>query len=360
MTMEESYDDEMLEALAADQDDDAAMVLQFEDALMETIAADQELSTYFSSYQDARRRLAERGKVRGFWPVRKTFDKGKKGGKSKGKGRGGQSLASRIANSYCRICFKRGHWKDECPQNPNRSSQSSSSNPTVVPTSFASAHDLPPEIAHLPFEAQVSWKSNEETVFFGVDGASNYNGDSYSKAGLKSLKDKLGKGMKHHLRRRRLPSEASVPTSANRVTAKREDRDMKDPEKSKQDPDKVKLEETQSTEDICFASSGTTGVVDLGASQTVVGSQQIPELLERLPLQIRNQVKRTNCNLVFRFGNHQTLTSQHALLLPIANDWFRIAIVKGNTPFLLSSDFLRETLKAITLTLIKGRFGVKP
>ena len=88
-------------------------------------------------------------------------------------------------------------------------------------------------------------------------------------------------------------------------------------------------------EDICFASSGTTGVVDLEASQTVIGSHQVPELLERLPLQIRNQVKRTNCNLVFRFGNHQTLTSQHAIMLPIANDWFRIAIVKGNTPFLL-------------------------
>lgn len=35
-----------------------------------------------------------------------------------------------------------------------------------------------------------------------------------------------------------------------------------------------------------FASSGMVGVVDLGASQTVIGSQQVPELLQRLPLHI--------------------------------------------------------------------------
>ena len=96
-----------------------------------------------------------------------------------------------------------------------------------------------------------------------------------------------------------------------------------------------------------FASSGTVGVVDLGASQTVIGSQQVPELLQRLPSFVRDRVKRTSCNLVFRFGNHQTLNSRHAILLPILDTWFRIAIVDGNTPFLLSSEFLRKTLKAI-------------
>ena len=32
-----------------------------------------------------------------------------------------------------------------------------------------------------------------------------------------------------------------------------------------------------------FATSGTVGVVDLGASQTVIGSEQVPELLSNLP-----------------------------------------------------------------------------
>ena len=346
MATDEHLDDEALEALAADQDDDAMMVLQFEDAIMDTISADQELSTFFSSYQDARRRLAERGKVRGFWPVRKSFDKGKKGSKGKGKGRGGQSLASRIANSYCRICFKRGHWKDECPNNPNKTGHGASSNPIIAPTSFASVQELPPEFSQLPFEAQVSWKSSTEHIFFGVANDNHYTGESYSKHIIAEIKRKLCQGMKHCLRYRRSLSEAIDPKCVNRVTAKR-DCHNEEPQGQTHDNHKTRQEVSQGIEDVCFASTGTTGVVDLGASQTVIGSQQIPELLERLPPEIRNKVKRTNCNLIFRFGNHQTLTSHHALLLPIADNWFRVAVVKGNTPFLLSSDFLRKTLKAI-------------
>ena len=32
--------------------------------------------------------------------------------------------------------------------------------------------------------------------------------------------------------------------------------------------------------DVCFASAGTTGIVDLGASQTVVGSAQLREIID--------------------------------------------------------------------------------
>ena len=67
MTYEENFDDEGLETLAMDyHDEDAALVLQFEDALMETIQADAELSVFYTSYQDARKRLADRQKSRGF------------------------------------------------------------------------------------------------------------------------------------------------------------------------------------------------------------------------------------------------------------------------------------------------------
>ena len=96
-----------------------------------------------------------------------------------------------------------------------------------------------------------------------------------------------------------------------------------------------------------FASTGSTGVVDLGTSQTVIGSDQVSDLLSKLPKQVRQQVKRTHCNLVFRFGNHQTLPSRHALLLPLQGSRFQIAVVQGNTPFLLSSNFLRKTIQAV-------------
>ena len=192
---------------------------------------------------------------------------------------------------------------------------------------------MPTEIAHLPFVAQVSWESNEEQIFFGMVSVGDYRGVKHSEPNIESIKGKLCTGIKQCLRRRRHPSEAIDPSSVIRVTVKGEDRSKRKDTQSlihvQNNPD-----QNQGPEDICFASTGTTGVVVLGVSQTVIGSRQIPELLERLPLQIRNQVKRTNCNLVFRFGNHQTLTSRHALLLPIADTWFRIAIVEGNTPFL--------------------------
>ena len=108
-TSEEYLDDNLLETLAAEDDEDALMVLQFEDTIAETVQADSELSAFFSTYQEARKRLSEKTKFRGFWGVsRKGGDSkgyGKKGKSSKGKGKGG--LERRIANSYCRICWKK-------------------------------------------------------------------------------------------------------------------------------------------------------------------------------------------------------------------------------------------------------------
>lgn len=111
--VQDELDDQVLETLAAEDDEDAALILQFEDAISETIQNDSEMCAFYSSYQEARKRLSEKVRFRGFWAV-KRGDKGfGKKGKSKGKGKG--SLASRIANSYCRICMRKGHWKNECP-----------------------------------------------------------------------------------------------------------------------------------------------------------------------------------------------------------------------------------------------------
>lgn len=125
---------------------------------------------------------------------------------------------------------------------------------------------------------------------------------------------------------------------------------------------KTEVTEVESKIPIYFASSGTIGVVDLGASQTVMGHLQLKELLEQLPQAIRVQVRRVPCQIVFRFGNHQTLTSKNALLLPLKGQWIRIAIVEGNTPFLLSSSFLKcikaviDTEEGTLWSKLLGRF----
>ena len=87
------------------------------------------------------------------------------------------------------------------------------------------------------------------------------------------------------------------------------------------------------TDVACFASSGTVGIVDLGASRTVVGSQ-VKEILTGVPESIRTKIRRTQ--------NHQTLSTQHALLFPFGDMWFEVAIIEGNTPFLLSASFLKR------------------
>eukprot|EP00435_Cladocopium_sp_Y103_P007736 s2683_g2.t1 len=96
-----------------------------------------------------------------------------------------------------------------------------------------------------------------------------------------------------------------------------------------------------------FCSTGTIGVVDLGASQSVIGSDQLKELLEQLPPHIHRQVKRQPVDLTFRFGNHQTLQSKVAVHFPLQQQWFRVAVVPGKTPFLLSSNFLQGLKAAI-------------
>lgn len=72
-----------------------------------------------------------------------------------------------------------------------------------------------------------------------------------------------------------------------------------------------------------------------------MGDHQIGEIIHRLPEHVQKQVKRTTCNLTFRFGIQQTLCSKHAILLPLGESFFRIAIALWKTPFLLPSPFLK-------------------
>ena len=339
---EELLEDDVLEALAAENDEDAILVMQFEDSISETVQADAELSAYYSSYQDARRRLSERVKVRGFWPVSRRFDKGQgKKGKGKGKGKfsfsGPGSLAKRIANSFCRICMQKGHWKNECPQKSNASSSQPSNNASasVAPTSFVvTEDDVPDEIAQFAV-VDVQDHSSESACFHvGVD---NVRWGLINRGKITGECNKFAKAFhtrwKHTLRtmkpsekcRRAVPMPKQQPLVPNPIDAQIL---------------------PEATCDAYFATTGATGIVDLGASQTVVGEHQVKELLSSLPEEIQHQVQRTSCHLTFRFGNQQTLTSRHALLLPLGRVKFRIAIVPGKTPFLLSSSFLKG-IKAV-------------
>ena len=363
-TSEEYLDDNLLETLAAEDDEDALMVLQFEDTIAETVQADSELSAYFSTYQEARKRLSEKTKFRGFWGVSRkgggdSKGYGKKGKSSKGKGKGG--LERRIANSYCRICWKKGHWKNECPMKPGSTSGSSTSSTmsSSIPTSVVTVDDLPEEFINLETIDDTQSSSKQEVSCFVAQGffmgpMNRHNqGNSYGskvgnwktqgiiKGGDRPIRNQFFQRFRH------LMSSSSQfrkdPLSESPARFVREARfgEAQDHELETRKHLEKLPSPAISLHECHFASSGTVGVVDLGASQTVIGTQQVRELLQQLPLQVKQQVKRTPCHLVFRFGNHQTLVSRHALVLPLGNETFRIAVVEGKTPFLLSNTFLK-------------------
>ena len=90
-----------------------------------------------------------------------------------------------------------------------------------------------------------------------------------------------------------------------------------------------------------FATHSSLGVVDLGATKTVIGSDLVAELISSLHPSIRKKLQRCPCHITFRFGNHGTLQSEQALVVPLHDLLLKIAIVPGSTPFLLSNTLLR-------------------
>ena len=349
----------MLETLAAEDDEDALMVLQFEDSIAETVQADSELSAFFSSYQEARKRLSEKTRYRGFWGVsRKGSDAkgyGKKGKSSKGKGKGG--LERRIANSYCRICWKKGHWKNECPMKPGSSGGSSTSSTMSpsIPTSYVTVEEVPDELIQLEaIDESLSLHQQEVWCFVAsnkpVDNDNSHrritmnNSENFGVRRVFGAKQKLMSRFGHLVNLSKTFRKAPHSESLDRPTPSVREENIGDAQEHRLEilkPPTQECSHASLINECHFASSGTIGVVDLGASQTVIGSQQVGELLNQLPWQVKQQVKRTQCHLVFRFGDHQTLVSRHALVLPLGSENFRIAVVDGKTPFLLSNTFLK-------------------
>ena len=94
-------------------------------------------------------------------------------------------------------------------------------------------------------------------------------------------------------------------------------------------------------------SHGTFGVLDSGATKTVIGSQHVAELIAGFDPIIQQQLKRTKCNITFRFGNQGTLDATHALVVPLGSLLLQIAIVPGATPFLVSNSLIRALRRTI-------------
>ena len=89
-----------------------------------------------------------------------------------------------------------------------------------------------------------------------------------------------------------------------------------------------------------FVSHGSFGIVDLGASQTVIGEHQVNEVIQQLPKS--TPVREVSCSTAFRFGNSSTVKCDRALLVPLGPYYVKICIVPSKTPFLLSNNMFRK------------------
>ena len=99
-------------------DPDAVICFQFEENLVDALQSDSEIAACYNTYLDARKRLTDRNKNRGFWNSNQgkgSFNKGRGKGKGKSGGKYRKPLSQRILESECRRCHQKGHWKAECP-----------------------------------------------------------------------------------------------------------------------------------------------------------------------------------------------------------------------------------------------------
>ena len=146
---DEWAEDEFIEGLMNEGDEDAVFVADFETAATEIIQADEDLASAYSTYVEARRKLSEKYRSRGFWPLTKGKGKYQKG-KGKGKFQWGhkKTLQQRILESNCRLCGKKGHWKSECPSR-GQASQSAASAPVTL--SMASTSQLQEDVMSTEF-----------------------------------------------------------------------------------------------------------------------------------------------------------------------------------------------------------------
>ena len=269
---EDGLSGDLMEALHADGDD-AILVSQFENATLDAIQEDEELASCYTAYQDARRRLQERFRHRGFWPT----SKGGKGKGNKGKGKGfqssgkGQSLQSRILNSTCRLCGEKGHWKAECPRRgtiTGKEGTASSSSFNAMPTAHATTTDdhtgltlefyglqeLPETTLDATRRLEQAfvccWGKNNDVGRALSSILSNRKGGSEGKSGESALSARSDTGAK------RCQSE-----SENRQN--RREREPKSAMPSISKAEMSPSSEIREINEVLFASHGTFGVVDL-------------------------------------------------------------------------------------------------
>ena len=334
------------EVVYDENDPDAVVCMQFEESLVEAMQSDPDLASCFNTYMDARKRLSDRNKNRGFWNSSKgnsQWQKGKFKGKGKGSFKGRKPLAQRILKSECRRCGARGHWKAECPLNRQGSAGQSGSNSAKEGAFAGTITSISPQndddVDMIPIHSHqdvAHLKPSHGTCYMVMSnhtpGSSCHASASLSQGQMSRFLSLLKKRLSPQLPRSPEPESAPVPADEADVAM--------------------------------FVSHGLYGIVDLGASQSIIGRQQVHALLSCLPEEVKMKVREVSCSTTFRFGNSSTVNCRHALLIPLSRWLVKICVVDSQTPFLISNNVFRTLGASIdtaqdTVSFAKLGFSMK-
>ena len=345
----DELDAETFEIFLAAEDQDALVIQSFEQELEDFLQDIPEMHDAMVSYLEARSKLLEKKRSRGFWPIRsKGFSKGKNKGKGK---RQREGLLSRIARSFCRKCGQKGHWKAECPQNMSPDAPpAASANLVEAAHSFVANEEVIDEVhsesepdpatrlCHDPFcisNFRFVPPSPTEDIFV----ATHHPIPRYSSQHVSSnpMKKVFGFASRHRAHvtntsprfpMMRMPEHPSLPTT-----------DLCEKVKRISQESEVYLSQDGH---MCHA------ILDTGASRCVIGEKIWKQLLQQLPTAIQQQVRQLDSQVSFRFGNNQSLTSICKVQVPLANTttgrklWLSIEVVPGSTPFLFSKRAFKQ------------------
>ena len=271
--------------------------------------------------------MSDRNRHRGFWSPGPSQSSAK-GFKGRGKGkfvpRNRRPLAARILESECRRCGQRGHWKAECPlrhsSNNTSTANVSKENATFATMTMTPEHTdmdsdmIPMTEMNVSFPHECKFSNLQVHECFVMNNTRNHPADMFQR--FRHVTQRLKPLLQQRLKLCRSPQPVPKPAETSSAS-------------------------DHLPEVACFASHGSFGVVDLGASQSVIGHRQLAQVLESFGPEIRKLIKETRCDTVFRFGNSSTVHCQKAMLIPLGRWFVKLCIVPSDTPFLLSNNMFR-------------------
>ena len=339
---------EAIESLAAWGDADALTIQAFEKDLEELMQEVPDLHTALVSYHEARAKINERKRNRGFWPAgqkgsgkgfKSGFQYGGSKGFRKGSSKGKDELLQRISRTHCKKCGELGHWKAECPNKAKDSvnivTQEALDETDQVMFETLSLSEVMEVRLNKRHETNMheSIHSSLEHAFVGIH-LQNNSLDPTGKIKIKMQQFFANRSTSVHFARQ---SKQSIPSPILK------------------DPIHTFPSCTSNVGKEAFDTQGYA-IVDTGASRSVIGSENLPQMMRLLDPVTRARSKEKASRIGFRFGNNQIEYSFKQVWIPIRSGnqqiWLIIEVVPKRTPFLLSIQTMRK-LGAV-LDLQKG------